>query len=93
MTNRSTSIFTRVTPQEKKHIEVNAEKCGISVSEYLRQRALGYSPRATLPETIQALRRELRDFRRSGISSKSEEEVTRLLEDIRNELILPGKEE
>ena len=38
--------------KEKNLIERNAERCGLSVSEYLRQRALGYMPRAVLPEVF-----------------------------------------
>ena len=34
-------IAFRVTDQEKKRITVLAKKCGLSVSEYIKQRALG----------------------------------------------------
>ncbi|MFR8215797.1 MAG: plasmid mobilization protein [Oscillospiraceae bacterium] len=35
-----------MSEKEKKAIERNAEKCRLSVSEHLRQRALGYMPKA-----------------------------------------------
>ena len=38
-----------VTPAEKKQIEKLAEDCGLSQGAYLRQRALGFSPRAFPP--------------------------------------------
>jgi len=38
---KSKNLFIRVNEKEKNLIERNAEKCGLSVSEYLRQRALG----------------------------------------------------
>ena len=38
-----------VTAAEKKQIEKLAEACGLSQGEYLRQRALGFSPRAFPP--------------------------------------------
>ena len=38
--------------KEKVRIENKAKKCGLSVSEYLRKRALGYSPKALLPESF-----------------------------------------
>ncbi len=47
---KNKNLFIRVSEKEKNIIEQNAKKCGISVSEYLRQRALGYMPRAVLPE-------------------------------------------
>ena len=45
-------IAFRVTEQEKKRITVLARKCGLSVSEYIKQRALGYAPQPVLPEVI-----------------------------------------
>ena len=35
-------VAVRLTGTEKKKIEAAAEKCGLTVSEYMRQRALGY---------------------------------------------------
>lgn len=49
---KNKNLFIRVSEKEKLLIERNAEKCGLSVSEYLRQRALGYMPRAVLPEVF-----------------------------------------
>ena len=46
---KNKNLFIRVSEKEKNIIEHNAKKCGLSVSEYLRQRALGYMPRAVLP--------------------------------------------
>ena len=40
---KNKNLFIRVSQKEKNIIELNAEKCGLSVSEYLRQRALGYT--------------------------------------------------
>ena len=37
---KNKNLFIRVSQKEKNIIELNAEKCGLSVSEYLRQRAL-----------------------------------------------------
>ena len=50
MEERTTQIFVRVTPQEKKRIAANAKKCGLSVSEYIRQRSLGFAPREVPPK-------------------------------------------
>ena len=47
---KNKNLFIRVSEKEKTIIEQNAKKCGLSVSEYLRQRALGYMPRAVLPK-------------------------------------------
>ena len=50
MKERIQSIYTRTTPAEKQQIERKARKCGLSVSEYVRQRCLGYAPREIPPD-------------------------------------------
>ena len=44
MRNRTAEINVRVTVTEKKKVTMLARKCGLSLSEYLRQRILGYEP-------------------------------------------------
>ena len=44
MRNRTVGINVRVTVTEKKKVTMLAKRCGLSLSEYLRQRALGYEP-------------------------------------------------
>ena len=44
MRKRSVGINVRVTVTEKKRVTMLAKKCGLSLSEYLRQRTLGYEP-------------------------------------------------
>ena len=44
MRNRTVRINVRVTVTEKKKVTMLAKKCGLSLSEYLRHRALGYEP-------------------------------------------------
>lgn len=48
---KNKNLFIRVSEKEKNLIERNADRCGLTVSEYLRQRALGYmkSPRILIP--------------------------------------------
>ena len=49
---RTVQLKFRVTEKEKQRIINNTKKCGLSTSEYLRKRALGYSPKALLPESF-----------------------------------------
>jgi hypothetical protein len=49
---KKNSIYVRVTEKEKIRIENKAKKCGLSVSEYVRKRALYYAPKALLPENF-----------------------------------------
>ena len=56
---RKVQLKMRATEKEKVRIENKAKKCGLSVSEYLRKRALGYSPKALLPESFYELTEKL----------------------------------
>ena len=56
---RKVQLKMRVTEKEKLRIENKAKKCGLSVSEYLRKRALEYSPKALLPESFYELTEKL----------------------------------
>ena len=44
MRKRSVGINVRVSVAEKRKMTLMAKRCGLSLSEYLRQRALGYEP-------------------------------------------------
>ena len=91
-THRTKSIYTRVTPQEKQHIQVKARTCGLSVSEYLRQRALGFAPRAIPPEDLHLLRTELRRLRKAGRSPDADRAIQGVLNEIRDTFILSGRD-
>ena len=45
MKKRVTSIYVRVTDSKKLRIKNKADKCGLTISAYLRKRALRYSPK------------------------------------------------
>ena len=44
MRKRCVGINVRVSVTEKRKMTLMAKRCGLSLSEYLRQRALGYEP-------------------------------------------------
>ena len=52
MRRRSVGINVRVSVTEKKKVTMLARKCGLSLSEYLRQRALGYEPGGHPPKKV-----------------------------------------
>ena len=52
MRKRSVGINVRVSVTEKKKVTMLARKCGLSLSEYLRQRALGYEPSGHPPTEV-----------------------------------------
>ena len=52
MNDKNARIELRVTQSEKMKIARLAESCGLSQSEYVRQRTLGYAPRTVLPDVF-----------------------------------------
>lgn len=89
------NLFIRVSEKEKNLIERNAGKCGLSVSEYLRQRALGYMPRAVLPEAFFSFNEKLDELCiacAGKITSDTERKIITLIDGITEELILPKRE-
>lgn len=52
MKKKEVRITTRVTQKEKEKISAASRRRGLSMSEYLRQRALGYTPKATPSTTL-----------------------------------------
>ena len=94
MKEKKNSIYVRVTEKEKIRIENKAKKCGLSVSEYLRKRALGYSPKALLPESFYEFTEKLGVlYEALGVlnSTELQAEVLKLLDEIYAKLLVTDK--
>ena len=94
MNDKKARIELRVTQTEKNKIAKLAESCGLSQSEYVRQRTLGYAPRAVLPDVFfhfyQTLCR-LCDEVAEKISPDTERRLLETVDDIQQQLLLPEK--
>lgn len=86
-------IAFRVTDQEKKRIAVLAKKCGLSVSEYVKQRALGYAPQPVLPVAIFPLLEKIGQLQDLAASPETDAAICTLLKEISDTLLLPRKED
>ena len=86
-------IAFRVTDQEKKRIAVLAKKCGLSVSEYIQQRALGYAPQPIIPESVFFLLKKIGQLQDLAVSPETDAAICTLLKEISDTLLLPGKED
>lgn len=87
------SIFIRVSPQEKLRIEQLSKKCGLSQSEYIRKRALGYEPSTALPDAFFAIYQRLCDVANQAEVNgftKTLEELNRLIDYAYRRLIDPS---
>lgn len=60
---RTCTITTKITAAERQHIIGNAGKCGLTPSEYIRQRAIGYEPPSALTAEETALLHNLDNCR------------------------------
>ena len=85
-------IVVPVSSKEKDSIFRLAEKCGISASEYTRQRALGYEPRAVLPDAFFIFCEKLDALTEAPFSKEVNKSALKLIRDMNAALISPGKE-
>ena len=85
-------IAVRVTDKEKQTIQAKAKKCGLSVTEYVKQRALGYEPRAVPPNALFVLLEKIGDLESKSTSAELNAEIEKLLKEITAVLLLPGRE-
>ena len=84
-------IAVRVTVKEKDKIQSKARKCGLSTTEYVKQRALGYEPRAVPPDALFACLERLGELADKASSPELDEEINAVLKQIAAEFLLPGK--
>ena len=94
ITQKDTRIYLRVTQSEKQRITALAKTCGLSQSEYLRQRALGFTPRTVLPDVFFDFNQtlcSLCDDVADKVSPDTERKLLEVAEYIQQQLLLPAK--
>ena len=84
-------IAVRVTTKEKERIQAKARKCGLSTTEYMKQRALGYEPRGVPPNVLFVLLEKLGELADKTSSPKLDEKIEALLQQIASTLLLPER--
>ena len=86
-------IDIRIKPKDKEKIKRIAEKCNLSVSEYVVQRALGYAPQTVQPDAFFDFYNKLCELcNTAGFTPETEYELLALIDEIHSELLLPEKE-
>lgn len=86
-------IEIRVKPKEKGKIKQLAEKCNLSISEYLVQRALGYEPITVLPDVFFDFYNKLCQLDNTvGFTPETENKLLALIDEIHSALLLPETE-
>ena len=92
MTEKTEVINTRFSEREKQIVEQYAAACGLTRSEYLRKRALGYDPRPALGDSFYQLYSKLCYLCNQSMTVETEKALLELIIDIRRELMLPHKQ-
>ena len=85
-------ISVRLSEKEKQTIQAKAKKCGLSASEYVKQRALGYEPRTVPPNALFELLEKIGNLESKSTSAELNAEIEKLLKEITAVLLLPGRE-
>ena len=80
-------LYLRVSPTEKKKITELANRCGMSVAEYLRKRALGYTVKAVVPDAFYVFNEKLSELLNRDLSPETEAAALKLFDDIYAEII------
>ena len=84
-------IAVRVTAKEKDKIQSKARKCGLSTTEYVKQRALGYEPKGIPPDALFLCLERLGELADKASSSELDKEIGDVLKEITAAFLLPGK--
>ena len=88
----SPRIAFRLTEREKKQVLGLAARCGLTLSEYMRQRALGFEPKAVQPDAYFVLCEKLDRLTEPPFSQEVNEAAIKLIRDMDETLISPGKD-
>ena len=85
-------INIRVTEKEKAQLDKLAQKCGLSLSEYLRKRGLGYEPGPFLDDRFYAVYAKLCEISNLPLQPDTEATLIAILNDLQQNLFLPKKQ-
>jgi len=92
MKEKNTRLELRLSAKEKQRMEDIAKKCGLSVSEYLRKRGLGYEPGPFLDDRFYAVYTKLCEISNLPLTPETEAALTAIFNDLQQNLFLPRKQ-
>ena len=85
-------INIRVTEKEKTQLDKLAQKCGLSLSEYLRKRGLGYEPGPLLNDRFYEEYSKLCEISNLPLQPETEAVLISILNNLQQNLFLPRKQ-
>ena len=92
MKEKNARLELRLPAKEKEQLEQLAKKCGLSLSEYLRKRGLGYEPGPFLDDRFYAVYAKLCEISNLLLQPDTEVVLIAILNDLRQNLFLPRKQ-
>lgn len=92
MSEKTNRIYTRVSDKDKTKIERIAKSCNLPVSEYVRQRALGYEPQAVLPDAFYKFYGKLCEILNLPFDNELKEKALTLFDEIHNAFLTDKKQ-
>jgi len=92
MKEKNNRLELRLSAKEKKRMEDIAKKCGLSLSEYLRKRGLGYEPGPLLDERFYAVYTKLCEISNLPLNKETEAALMAIFNDLQQNLFLPRKQ-
>ena len=90
--SKTQRLEIRITPENKKKIERYASKCGLTTTEYVTKRALGFAPRTVLPDAFFNFYGKLCEICNKEMTPETEVKLLTLIDEIHNEILSPKKE-
>ena len=85
-------INLRVTEKEKTRMEDIAKKCGLSLSEYLRKRGLGFAPGPFLDDRFFEAYIKLCEISNLPLKPETDAALTAIFKELENNLFVPCKQ-
>ena len=92
MKEKDKRVELRLPAKEKAQLEQIAKKCGLSLSEYLRKRGLGYEPGPFLDDRFYAAYAKLCEISNLPLQPDTEAVLLAILNELQQNLFLPRKQ-
>ena len=92
MKEKDKRVELRLPAKEKEQLEQIAKKCGLSLSEYLRKRGLGYEPGPILDDRFYAVYAKLCEISNLPLQPDTEAVLLAILNELQQNLFLPKKQ-
>ena len=80
--DRTERLYLRVSPKEKQKIDDLAKSCGLSTAEYLRRRALGFTPPPAIPDAFFFFNEKLCELLNWELSPETEVAALQLFDEM-----------